>query len=91
MKKALLLIPFVLFAFTSSYLPNIDIDMHCDKLLHKRSFDICYSYEDKTPKIVIYKLNNDNYKNGYSTKNLKSKYGKIKVNIRYRRYGYAKS
>jgi endonuclease G len=56
MKKTLLLIPFALFAFTSSYLPNIDIDMHCDKLLHKNSFDICYSCKLKNPEAVVYQI-----------------------------------
>ena len=56
MKKLLILIPFILFAFTSEYLPNYDIDIHCDKILHKRTFDICYSCEWKTPKVVVYKV-----------------------------------
>jgi endonuclease G len=57
MKKTLLLIPFALFAFTSSYLPNIDIDMHCDRLLSKKAMDICYSCSLKEPKAVVYQIN----------------------------------
>ncbi len=56
MKKLLLLIPFILFAFTSKYLPHYDIDTHCDKILHKKAFDICYSCKWKTPKLVVYKV-----------------------------------
>jgi hypothetical protein len=48
LRKLLLFIPFVLlFAFKSSYLQNYEINLHCGKLLHKRSFDICSSYKDK--------------------------------------------
>jgi endonuclease G len=87
LRKLLLFIPFVLlFAFKSSYLPNYEINLHCDKLLHKRSFDICYSYEDKTPKIVIYKLSDENLnKNHYSRKHL---YFKVdyEIPIKYRSY-----
>ena len=57
MKKLLLLTPFFLFAFTSRYLPNYNIDTHCDKILHKKAFDICYSCKWKTPKVVVYKVN----------------------------------
>ncbi|WP_024790779.1 DNA/RNA non-specific endonuclease [Lebetimonas sp. JS085] len=56
MKKLLLLIPFFLFAFTSKYLPNYNIDIHCDKILHKKAFDICYSCKWKTPILVVYKV-----------------------------------
>jgi len=72
MKKLLLLIPFFLFAFTSKYLPNYNIDIHCDKILHKRAFDICYSCKWKTPKLVVYKVNGnliDKY--NYSRKHLR--------------------
>jgi endonuclease G len=57
MKKLLLLIPFLLFAFTSKYLLNYNIDIHCDKLLHKSAFDICYSCKLKNPKAVVYQIN----------------------------------
>jgi endonuclease G len=74
MKKTLLLIPFALFAFTSSYLPNIDIDMHCDKLLHKNSFDICYSCKLKNPEAVVYQINGKLISNHhYSRKGLRFK------------------
>jgi endonuclease G len=56
MKKTLLLIPFALFAFTSNYLPNIDIDMQCDRLLSKKAMDICYSCSLKEPKAVVYQI-----------------------------------
>ncbi|WP_156919564.1 hypothetical protein [Lebetimonas sp. JS138] len=56
MKKLLLLIPFLLFAFTSKYLPNYDIQAECSQILHKKAFDICYSCKWKTPKLVVYKV-----------------------------------
>jgi len=60
MKKILLFIPFLVFAFTSKYLPsNYNIDIQCDKVLHKKAFDICYSCKWKTPKIIAYKLDRD--------------------------------
>jgi endonuclease G len=74
MKKLLLLIPFILFAFTSKYLPGINIDIHCDKLLHKKAFDICYSYKLKNPLAVVYKIDGsliDKY--NYSRKHLRFK------------------
>ena len=72
MKKLLLSIPFFLFAFTSKYLPNYNIDTHCDKTLHKKAFDICYSCKWKTPKLVIYKIDGDLIKgHHYSRKSLR--------------------
>ena len=59
MKKFLLFIPFFLFAFTSKYLPNYNINIQCDKILHKKAFDICYSCKWKTPKLVVYKVDGD--------------------------------
>ena len=75
MKKLLLLIiPFFLFAFTSKYLSNYNIDTHCDKILHKKAFDICYSCKWKTPKLVIYNINGDLIKgHHYSRKSLRFK------------------
>ena len=61
-----------LFAFTSKYLPNKTIDIHCDKVLHKKAFDICYNYKHKTPNMVVYKLyGNLVNKNNYSRKSLR--------------------
>ena len=72
MKKLLLLIPFLLFAFTSKYLPNYNIDTHCDKILHKKAFDICYSCKWKTPKLVVYKVDGNLIdKHNYSRKHLR--------------------
>ena len=56
MKKFLLLIPIILFAFTSKYLPHYNIDIQCDRVLHKKAFDVCYSCKWKTPKLVVYKV-----------------------------------
>jgi len=58
MKKLLLitLLALYLFAFQSKYLPNYNIDIKCNKLLHKRAFDICYSCKWKTPKMVVYQV-----------------------------------
>ena len=61
MKKTaiLLTIPLLLFAFHSQYLPHYDIDIQCDRILHKKVFDICYSCKWKTPKMVVYQINRD--------------------------------
>ena len=45
-----------LFAFQSKYLPNYDIQAHCDKILHKTAYDICYSCKNKTPIMSIYAI-----------------------------------
>jgi endonuclease G len=74
MKKILLLIPFILCAFTSKYLPNYDIDIQCDKILHKKAFDICYSCKWKTPKLIIYKVDG----------NLIDKYNLSRKSLRFR-------
>ena len=60
----------LLFAFSSNYLPNIKIKTSCDKVLHKSAFDICYSCEWKTPKMVIYKVDG----NLIDSKNLSRKH-----------------
>jgi endonuclease G len=74
MKKTLLLIPFALFAFTSQYLSNYNIDMQCDKLLHKTAMDICYSCSLKEPKAVVYQINGTLIKgHHYSRKGLRFK------------------
>ncbi len=46
-----------LFAFQSKYLPNIDIQVHCDKILHRSAYDICYSCKWKTPIMSVYAIN----------------------------------
>ena len=43
-----------LFGFESEYLPNMEIDTKCSKILQKKAFDICYWCEWKTPKMVVY-------------------------------------
>lgn len=52
----LILITINLFAFDSKYLKGYHIDINCNKILHKKAFDICYSCEFKTPKLVIYQV-----------------------------------
>ena len=57
MKKFLLIaISIALFGFESKYLPNMEIDAKCSKILHKKAFDICYLCEWKTPKMVVYQV-----------------------------------
>ena len=46
--------------FTSQYLNDYKIQANCDKLLHKSAMDICYSYKNKTPSIVVYTINKTN-------------------------------
>jgi len=57
MKKIFILIPFFLFAFTSKYLSNYNIEAKCSQILHKKAFDICYSCKRKEPKLVVYEIN----------------------------------
>jgi len=59
MKNLILLLPLILFAFISKYLPNYNINIQCDKILHKKAFDICYSCKWKTPKLIVYKVDGD--------------------------------
>ena len=59
MKKLLLLIPFLLFAFASKYTPDLNgliKNIHCDEVLEKKAFDICYSCSKKEPNAVAYIL-----------------------------------
>lgn len=69
---ASLLLPLSLFAFQSKYLPNYDINAHCDKILHKTAYDICYSCKLKTPIMSIYEINGKAISSGihYSRKRL---------------------
>ena len=52
----LTLLSLSLFAFQGKYLPNIDIKAHCDKILHKSAYDICYSCKWKTPIMSVYTI-----------------------------------
>ncbi|WP_187648745.1 DNA/RNA non-specific endonuclease [Nitrosophilus labii] len=63
-----------LFAFESKYLPNYNIDIKCDKILHKKAFDICYSCKWKTPKMVVYQVDG----NLIDSKNLSRKHLRFK-------------
>lgn len=45
-----------LFAFQSKYLPNYNINAHCNRIFHKTAYDICYSCKWKTPIMSIYKI-----------------------------------
>jgi len=76
-----------LFAWTSKYLPNYNIDIHCDKVLYKKAFDICYNYyKHKTPNMVVYKLyGNLVNKNNYSRKSLRFR-PDYEIPIKYRSY-----
>ena len=75
MKKLLLVIPFILFAFSSKYTPhlnNVFKNIHCDEVLHKKAFDICYSCTLKHPLSVAYILKGSLVnKNNYSREDLK--------------------
>ena len=63
MKKiTIFLIPLFLLAFSSKYTPNLNgyiKNLHCDKVLHKQAFDICYSCYKKEPKAVAYSITRD--------------------------------
>lgn len=62
-----------LLAFESSYY-NSKIGIHCDKELHKKAFDICYSCKERHPIMVIYEINGDLV----DAKNLSRKYISIR-------------
>jgi len=71
MRKFLLLIILnFLFALSTKYFP-FQIQYHCDKILNKTAFDICYSCKKKEPNFVVYTLyGNLVNKNNYSRKGL---------------------
>ncbi|AZV46886.1 hypothetical protein C3L23_06240 [Nautilia sp. PV-1] len=74
MKKLLLLIPLLLLAFTSKYTPDLNNFLQpvkCSKVLHKTSFDICYSCKYKYPLVVSYTLKGDLVKKKISRKGLR--------------------
>jgi len=78
MKQTILLLLFAivsLFAFESSFTPKINFiikSLECDKNLHKKAFDICYSYKEKHPLAVAYVLKKELVnKNLYSRKGLR--------------------
>ena len=74
MKKLLLLIPLFLLAFTSKYTPDLNNFLQpikCDKVLHKKAFDICYSCKYKHPLAVAYILKGYLVKKKISRKGLR--------------------
>jgi endonuclease G len=74
MKKLLLLIPLFLLAFTSKYTPNLNNfiqPIKCDRVLHKKAFDICYSCKYKHPWAVAYELKGNLVKKRISRKGLR--------------------
>ena len=59
MKKLFIFIPFLLFAFAFKYTPDLNgliKNIHCDEVLEKKAFDICYSCSKKEPNAVAYIL-----------------------------------
>jgi len=62
-----------LFGFSSAYTPNLNMitkNIKCNKILHKKAFDICYNYKHKTPNVVAYTL----YGNLVNKNNLSKKH-----------------
>lgn len=49
--------PLWAFAFVSNFLPGYDIKIKCNKILRYKGEDICYSYQTKTPELVVYEIN----------------------------------
>ena len=74
-KLTFLLTPIFLLGLNSKYIPNVNIDIQCDKVLHKKAFDICYSCKWKTPKLVVYKVDG----NLIDAKNLSRKSLRFKI------------
>ena len=78
MKKISLLLLFTamnLFGFESKFIPminNVVKNLQCSQVLHKKAFDICYSYKEKHPLAVAYVLKKELVnKNLYSRKGLR--------------------
>jgi len=69
---AIAILPVLMFGFISnkiSVLNTFVFDISCDQKIEKTAFDICYSYNYKHPKVVVYTLNGDkvnknNFKRG---------------------------
>ena len=70
----LLLISQFLFAFTSNFTPDLNgivEHIHCDEVLHKKAFDICYNCSHKEPNAVAYVITKKMVKSyHYSRKDL---------------------
>ena len=44
-------------AFTSKYIPDINVSkVSCSQVIHKLKYDICYSYQRKTPILTAYDI-----------------------------------
>jgi len=74
LRKLILLIPFLLLAFSSSFTPHLNQyfkDLKCDVTLHKKAFDICYSCKYKHPLAVAYMLQGDLVKKKLKRKGLR--------------------
>jgi len=74
-----------LFGFTSDYITNYDIDAKCDKLLHNKAYDSCYSYSNKTPRVVVYKVYDAAGKKHYNRKHIRFK-PDYRIKAKYRSY-----
>jgi len=89
MKKlitGLLLAVSLSFGFESDFLPGYTIDAKCSQILHKKAFDICYSYADKSPKFVVYEIEGDNLRGThYKRKGMRFK-PDYQIPIKYRNY-----
>lgn len=91
LKKSILLITIFgvltssLFGFESTYLTNYKIETKCDQFLHKKAYDSCYSYKNKAPKVVVYKVYDDARKKHYSRKHLTFK-PDYQLKAKYRTY-----
>ena len=81
-----ILLSVALFAFQSKYLPGVNIDVKCDKILHKRVFDICYSYKWKTPKVVVYSIDGNLIKQKHLSRKRLSFRPDYEVPSKYRSY-----
>lgn len=74
-----------LFGFNSEYISNYKIETKCDQLLHKKAYDSCYSYKNKAPKVVVYKVYDAAGKKHYSRKYITFK-PDYQIKTKYRNY-----
>lgn len=91
MKKtlAIILLPLFAFAFQSNYAKDLNgyvKNVTCDKVLHKDTFDICYSYNNKEPLAVAYDLKGSDLKKHHYSRKHNTFYSDVSLPIKDRSY-----
>ena len=89
MRKILLFIPILIFAFTSEFTPHLNKfikPLACDQVLHKKVFDICYNYKYKEPNAVAYVITDQMLKQGHLSRKKLSFKSDYSIPRKYRSY-----